>query len=442
MDRKAKIRGKLQRKLRRDIPDVVWEATNVQELVDDCSDAVTKEERRDLREALEEALKERLEIWDNGKKEGLRSIKSRPFGRSEVLHEATSQDSGDRRRNPSYASYHELASNEDSYYGLVFSEKTEAMIDAMNAFFALHADNLYEVEEFRERVLPGRFLTVEEACALILSSAARTFSIEWFEEWEIPYIGHSAEVLSTAPRGEEFKPVDDHLTVRVDPPGITKEVRYADPDARGLNTRCVYKNGTIVPIHLHLSKEKYGDPQSVRWIWPGSLVDDLYQLSFILEGLFDWKPAVRKNMIQAETLSFGPTAATFVLTGEAPGANPIDAVVEAPWGFFLTPYDLNREWLMELTFPYWLPDKEVLQAFRVFRTYRGLGLKLPRTKRPLEVARFVWERKRIEGRFRRPTWTSWTRQWNDEYPEKKFQSASHFRTYFLRGEKYVESLNF
>ena len=429
MDRNAEIREKLQRKLRRDIPDVVWEATNVQELVGDYSDAVNKEERRDLRKALEEVLKERLKIWDNGREEGLRNTKSRAHGGSEVLHEATSHGLSGRRKNPSYAC-HELA----------FSEKTEAMIDAMSAFFALHADNLYEVREFREQVLPGGFLTVEEANALILSSAARTFSIEWFEEWEIPYIGHSAEVLSTAPRGEEFKPVDDHLTIRVDPPGITKEVRYAAPDARGLNTRCVYKNGTIVPIHLHLSEEKYGDPQSVRWIWPGSLVDDLYQLSFMLEDLFDWGPAVRDNMI--ETRSLGRTAASFLLTGEAPRVQPVNAIVEAPGDFFFTPYDLNREWLMELTLPYWLPDKEVLHAFRVFRAYRGPGLKLPKTKTPLEVARFVWERKRIDGHFRRSPWTSWMKQWNEEHPEKKFQSASHFRTYFLRGEKYVESLNF
>ena len=129
----------------------------------------------------------------------------------------------------------------------------------MSALFALIGDQLPEVREFREKILPGRLLVADEAHALIASYAARTFSCGWFEEWGIPFIGHSAEVLDTAPWGEEFNPVDDWMMIRVDPPGVTKTVRYAYPQEGDPNTRCIVQSGAMSPIHTYLPVEFHGD---------------------------------------------------------------------------------------------------------------------------------------------------------------------------------------
>ncbi len=67
---------------------------------------------------------------------------------------------------------------------------------------------------------------------------------------------------------------------------------------------------------------------------------------------------------------------------------------------------------------------------------------MPKTAKPLEVARFVWERERLDG-YREPApWTEWLRQWNDEHPGHRIETASNFRTYFFRGDAAVKHLNF
>ncbi len=54
------------------------------------------------------------------------------------------------------------------------------------------------------------------------------FPPEWFSEWEIPIVGHMASILENDadPSAHAF---DHRVTVHLDPPGITKKARYADP---------------------------------------------------------------------------------------------------------------------------------------------------------------------------------------------------------------------
>jgi hypothetical protein len=65
---------------------------------------------------------------------------------------------------------------------------------------------------------------------------------------------------------------------------------------------------------------------------------------------------------------------------------------------------LPAQWRIQLTIPPWLPEEEVLRAFRLLRGERPKGRKLPKTARPLAVACFVWEQERLEG-YRKPS--SW-----------------------------------
>ena len=70
------------------------------------------------------------------------------------------------------------------------------------------------------------------------------------------------------------------------------------------------------------------------------------------------------------------------------------------------------------------------------------GLVLPKTVRPLEVARFVWKRERLDG-YREPApWKAWFERWNEENPGHRFKKPSDFRMTFLRGDAAVRGLNF
>lgn len=315
-------------------------------------------------------------------------------------------------------------------------DRTRAMTGAMSALFAFFGDQIPEVKAFREQVLPGRFLAAEEAHALIASYAARTFSRSWFEEWGIPFVGHRAEVLDTGPRGGAFNPIDDSMTIHVDPPGVTKTVRYAYPREGDPNTRCMVQSGAVIPIHTYFPIESHGDYTYASWLWPGSVVDELYDLSIELAGAFDWPGGTKGNLTGTRPRS--ESAAWFVLTGEAPQVRPIEARWEEKYGST----HVNSQWRIQLTIPPWLPEEEVLRAFRTLRRQRPEGRQMPKTAKPLDVARFVYERDRLDEYRDSAPWTKWVEQWNDEHPGHRFRTASHFRTYFLRGDSAVNHLNF
>jgi hypothetical protein len=271
--------------------------------------------------------------------------------------------------------------------------------------------------------------------AVIASYAARTLCLSQFEEWDIPVVGHRAEVLDTGPQGSDFSPVDGWMTIWVDPPGITKTVRYAYPREGDPNTRCMLRGRAIIPIHTYFPVESHDAHVYPSWLWPGSVVDELYELSVELADAFDWPGGFKGNLTGTRPRS--ESAAWFVLTGEAPQVRPIDARWEQKHGST----HLSPQWRMQLTIPPWLPEDEVLQAFRTLRRQRPEGQQMPKTAKPLEVARFVWERERLDGYRERAPSTEWVKEWNDKHPGHTFKTASNFRMYFFRGNAAVTHLN-
>jgi hypothetical protein len=163
-------------------------------------------------------------------------------------------------------------------------------------------------------------------------------------------------------------------------------------------------------------------------------VDELYDISSALADAFDW-PLESGNL--GNTRPMSRTAAWFVLTGEAPPVHPIEARWEAKHSSLPNP-----QWRIRLTIPPWLPEEEALLAFRLLRRERPKGLKLPKEARTLEVARFVWERERLDGYREPPPWKAWWERWNEENPGHRFKTPSNFRTTFLRGDAAVKGLNF
>lgn len=115
---------------------------------------------------------------------------------------------------------------------------------------------------------------------------------------------------------------------------------------------------------------------------------------------------------------------------------PIDARWELKQGGYLNP-----QWRLRLTIPPWLPEKEVLRAYRRMQGQILGGVRLPKTSTPLEVAHFVRKRARLDG-YKNRSWESLRKQWNEERPDVPFKTYSNFRTYFARGDKAVMELNF
>jgi hypothetical protein len=302
----------------------------------------------------------------------------------------------------------------------------------MSEFFAGVAHQLPEVREFREEVLGGRFLTLGEAHALIASYAARTLSSEWFNKWSIRVVGHDAKILDSASWGGRFNPVDDWVTIRVDPPGVTKTVRYAHRQEGDQDTRCVIQSGAIIPIYTNLLVETHGNQTYPSWLWPGSVVDDLYELSVELADTFDWPGSALDTLGRPRN----DAAVRFILTGARPEVRPIDARWEHKGGGYLNP-----QLRIRFTIPPWLSEMEVLRAYRLMRGQLPRGTSLPKTPTPLEVARFVWERERQNG-YERPPWPKLLEQWNEKHPGKRFENYRDFRKYCMRGAKAMTDLNF
>ncbi len=58
------------------------------------------------------------------------------------------------------------------------------------------------------------------------------------------------------------------------------------------------------------------------------------------------------------------------------------------------------------------------------------------------MARFVYERERLEDYAEPPPWKAWFERWNEENSVHRFKTYNHFYTYFRRGDAAVRSLNF
>ena len=418
MNDKAGVRRKLKRSVGHKVPDYVWENQTVQTYVDDYLSAGDEELRKEEWTTLVEVVEDRLRLVEGAKAEALQGVQRGVPSGSRDSRGATLRRTGQGQK--------KLET------GWFVGDRTTAMVQAMSELFALWGHQVPEVKEFREKVLGGRLLTADETHALISSHAARALPFAYFAHWGIPVVGHRAKVLDTGPRGEEgFNPVDDWMTLWVNPPGITKTVRYSRPREGDSHTWHAHKNGVTIPIVTDLPMEPRGDKHNPPWLWPGSVVDQIYDISELLGDTFDWPGSELGGRGRNER------AAWFLLTGEAPDVRPI----EAGWKPKLNKY-LNPQWRIHLTIPPWLPEEEVLRAYRLLRGERPKGRKLPKTTRPLEVARFVWEQERLKG-YREPSpWSVWYELWNEENPGHRFESYNNFRTYFFRGDAVVKELNF
>lgn len=418
MNEEAGVRKKLKRAVRQELPEFVWEDQKLREKVEDYLEARNDADREDAWSILVEEAERLMRLVENAKAEALEGIES-------------SITEGDLREREEASRGHQKEGGKLEATSFI-SAKTKAMLRAMSELFAQLAHQYPEVVEFRDKVLGGRLLTEDEAHNLLASYAARLFTLEQFSDWKIPVIGHDSELVEYD-HGLDKDEIDHRATIRVDPPEATKTVRYAFPHGKGTNIRCVVQGERAVlqavippnqrdafagrmPIVLR------GGYKYPPFLWPGSVVDKLYDLAEELSDQFDWPDK--------------DAATWFILTGKAPEVRPINARWETKTGKYLNP-----QWRIRLTIPPWLPEKEVLKAYRQMRGQVLEGTKLPKTTTPLEVARFVREQDRLNG-YKRRSWKSLHEQWKEEHPGATLPTYNNFCTYFRRGDKAIKKLNF
>jgi hypothetical protein len=122
-------------------------------------------------------------------------------------------------------------------------------------------------------------------------------------------------------------------------------------------------------------------------------------------------------------------AVWYVLTGETPQLHPIKIRGRGKFRGGMRPFQHS----VILTVLPWVPAKEVERVYRNVQQQVLEEASRETGPRILEVAQFVWERLRLDGE--RKSWQAWFRQWNENYPEKKFETWRNFREYCARGYK-------
>jgi hypothetical protein len=294
---------------------------------------------------------------------------------------------------------------QEEYFEVDLGDYEEKRARAYEEVLAREAGFTQEIANFRRGLLGDRLLTLEQAHDLLESPAARFLQPALFEQWRIPLTGHTAELLEYESSHDE-REIDHRATIRVEPPGVTKTVRYANDDAAEID-------GKTVDWHwyLHLDAEgrmgihperrvlRYRDRDDLKeemWVWPGSALDALRGFSARWARISGW---------EEEDMNL------WLLCGRPPRLDPLTAKVRYKIGFPLT---------IDLTVHPWVPAETVLENYLKIQR-QLLGKENHRLKlRSLDVLRFVENGIREEGT--RPPWRRLLERWNTERP-----AQDHFR---------------
>ncbi len=334
-----------------------------------------------------------------------------------------------------------------------------SMLSTTSAYFGWKANRLPEVVRFRNEVLGGRLLSREQAGALLNSYAARFLSPRHLSELGVPLPEHAAEIVEGYREFGSEGEIDDRVSIRIDPPGLTLRLRYADsgagPTGEDYLTRREKRGGvTLAPYTLPLPDVVPGaaeadDPESnvgqiligdlntaerPSEVWPGSLVDRIHSLSEVLATVFGWPSRVTELPAWSPRMR-KDAAAMFLLTDVAPSTRPIVVRTASQRGSSL---DMRR---VELSISPWVSDKDVVRAYRrAQRTAIEKRNKWP-NPRTRDVVRFVLQRKRPNG-YEKPSWPTLRDEWNREHPDDRFEDYRHMRGSFERGCRWIEEANF
>ena len=447
------VRAKLERASRRKLYDAVWQHLLDQGLVRDYLNGSLEEDPKKAWSVLKEVAENRLQLVD--------AVQSEIQGDDQP----PSEDQGDSEGPPREGKEDYPALEVIFDFFSLIDAKSRPMAQATSSYFEWLVNKHPEVVRFRDEVLGGKTLSLEQAHKLLGSYAARFFPLEWFSDWRIPVVGHTSEIIVGYDWGLHEQEVDHRVTLWVEPPGITKRVRYAHPDTLILDedgdkisSRWVLmkKRGSVVPpYNMELPEDpedtkptspppillsNYETPNRPMAVWPGSVVDNLYVLAEELADAFRWPSHVGHT--KASRGWSKDAAAKFLLTGVAPLATqvplvplaqPIDAKLKIEENKYL-----GSQRRIKFNISPWVPAEEVARAYKRMQKQVLEGRNRQPSPKTLEVACFVWEEER-RHEYKSPSWPVLCDRWNKEHPKDQFKDYRHFRTYFTRGAEAVRA---
>jgi hypothetical protein len=385
---------------------------------------------------LRDLAQELLDLQEEAKQDLLDPVK----GSSEGLEPSTDASSEDvsveAEGSPYLGDYETARAQAIAEYSALVADQHPEVVKFRRGYLNDKTLAPEQVEEIladsapsKEAVYASRenLLTPEQVFDLLDSPAAWFFPLGWFIGWQIPVIGHTAQVVGNYDPGIDKPDVDHRATVRVDPTGITRRVRYAHPDSplsdesMEVYRTCKIRNEVLIaPGEEPL---RYLDRDGIKeklWVWPTSVLDHLREVGDKLASSYGWTEEA---------------AVWFVLTGETPEIKPLDVRARVRSNVYAPP----QRWITLNVMP-WVPAETVKSAYRHMQKQMLKGKTPKKSEREdhlkiLRVARFVWEQLRLGTTNEKQRWVDLSERWNQIFSDRRFGTSRDFRTYFERGAK-------
>jgi hypothetical protein len=258
------------------------------------------------------------------------------------------------------------------------------------------------VKQFRQRVLDGVTVSYEEAVALMDSAAAAVFSLEWFEENGVPFIGHKARVWEDEWIPEEFPHFPGTITVEWD------------------GGESVFSFEGVTPVRSFQVLLLSEDGESA-WFRNLRVLEDS------VLGVF-WKLAQQTWRFPAWGPQDIPSIPMFVLMGLA-------RVVGVP---YTTHNDSRLYQPITIKVPPWFSVENVSQVYKSLK--RVFPTKPQPSPRRLALFEFVMLQPEVrvpaKGEIPKvPSWAALVRYWNESLPaghEWHYKDRRNFRRDFLK----------
>jgi hypothetical protein len=402
-ENKAELKTRLERTLRRQLPQVVWDR------YDGFGGAIEQYYEGSLEpgvgevanfKALQGIFAQELEYLDRYEQEKARA----------AIEEHETRLAGDALSDPNLEA-------ESKYFKVEFAAYERERQLAFAEVMARDASKNEQVVSFRRDYLGGRVLTPDQAHAFLESPAARYFVIELFLKLHISAAEHRAEIMGHYERVRDApNDVDHRVTVRVDPPGVTRRVRYARRecpvvDGDQIDVRhCAFKDTTRMamktPDEVLLRYRDRDGLGEVAHIWPESVLDELRHRSSMLAEAYSWK---EEDMVW------------FLLTGEPPQFSALTLRVRMAAGNLTT---------VTMTAAPWVSAKTIEKNFQKVQKQVLVKGNHALSLRSIAVLRFV--ERNIRERGKRPPWKELLDRWTREHPEWKYQDYRGLRQTYYR----------
>jgi hypothetical protein len=399
---RVELKARLERALRRPIPQATWD-------------------KYDRDGVIEEYYEETLEPYRGAEANfrSLRDLFARELEYLDRIEQEKAQAVVDERETKSTgdALSDQNLEVESQYFEV---ELGDYEIERQRAFaeaVAREANRNREVVYFRRHYLGGSVLTPDQAYSFLESPAARYFVTDLFLGLRIPAAEHRAEIVGRYEQVSDApNDIDHRVTVKVDPPGTTRSVRYARPespvtdenqtDARHRVPKDSQAARMKSPNEVLLRYRDRDGVREVAHIWPGSVLDELRRRSSMQANIYGWK---EEDMVW------------FFITGEPPRLSTLTMNVRFTAGNLTTITMSAAPWVSAETIK---KNYQKVQSQVLVKGNHALSL------RSIAVLRFVERNIRERGEL--PRWRELLDHWNREHPDWKYQDYRNLRYTYYR----------